>query len=118
MKKTLVLTTALCFAAGLAHADHYANIELDTVATQDLCMANARTALELLATANGETDPDISQGNWSTFGWDLTPLDADISIICPEIGGMVHPFATAHTSGDSGDPGDMIEGFAEIFNKL
>lgn len=118
MKKTIVLAAVFGLFAGLAHADHYANIELDEVSTQDLCMSRAMQALQLIAGQGGDSDPDISQGNWSTFGWDIPPLGADISVICPVIGGQAHPFATAHTTGDGNEPGDFIEAFAEIFNKL
>lgn len=119
MKNALFLSIGISFSASAAFAvDHFANIELDPVATQEICMSRAMQALQILAASGGQTDPDISQGNWSTFGWDIPPLTADISVICPEINGQVHPFATAHTTGDGNEPGDMIEGFAEIFNKL
>lgn len=81
-------------------------------------MSQALQALEILAAAGGDNDPDTSQGNWSTFGWDIPPISADISVICPEIGGQVHPYATAHSSGDGNEPSDLIEAYAEIFNKL
>ena len=118
MTKTFSLATVLCLTAGLAHADHFANIDLHSVSNLETCMANARQALTILAAENGSTTPDITQGNWSTFGWNMPPRAADISIICPEIDGVIHPFATAHSSGDDNEPGDVVEQLAEIFNKL
>ena len=120
MKAVLGLASTLCLLAGGAHAqaDHFANIELDAVATQAQCMSQARQALEILAASGGDDNRDISQGEWSTFGWNIPPLIADISVVCPVFGGQAHPFATAHTTGDGNEPGDLIEAYAEIFNKF
>jgi hypothetical protein len=118
MRKTVCLATALALLAGSALADNFANIDLHSVDSQQTCMAQARQALVILAAENGSDNPDITQGSWSTFGWDFPPRAVDISIICPDIDGLTYPFATGHTTGDGNDPGDMIERLAEIFNKL
>ena len=104
--------------AGAALADSFSNIDLMSVESPEICMSQAMQALEILAGENGANTPDLTQGRWSTFGWDIPPRAADISIICPEINGTVYPFATAHTQGDDNSPGDVIEQLAEIFNKL
>lgn len=118
MIRTVYLVSAFCLVAGVAQADSFANIDLHSVPSRDICMERAHQALILLAAENGSTTPDITQGNWSTFGWDFPPRAADISIICPEIDGSVYPFATAHSTGDDNEPGDVVEQLAEIFNKL
>ncbi len=118
MRKTVYVTAMLVLMTGTAQADNFANIDLWSVDTQQNCMAQARQALVILAAENGSDNPDITQGSWSTFGWNFPPRAVDISIICPEIDGVTYPFATGHTTGDSNEPGDMIERLAEIFNKL
>lgn len=117
MGRSVCFAAALTLLAGPAMADNFANIDLDRVDTQQICMAQARQALVVMAAENGSDNPDITQGRWSTFGWDFPPRAADISIICPEIDGVTYPFATGHTTGDGNEPGDMIERLAEIFNK-
>lgn len=118
MIKSVYAAAALALMAGPVMADNFANIDLLAVETQQTCMAQARQALVILASENGSDNPDITQGSWSTFGWDFPPRAVDISIICPDIDGVTYPFATGHTSGEGNDPGDMIERLAEIFNKL
>ncbi|TBX26118.1 hypothetical protein [Nioella sediminis] len=118
MPRSAFLAAVLVLTTGAAQADNFANIDLHSVESQQTCMAQARQALVILAAENGSDNPDITQGRWSTFGWDLPPRAADISIICPDIDGVTYPFATGHTTGDDNEPGDMIERLAEIFNKL
>ena len=118
MRKPVLVAAALALTAGSAMADNFANIDLHSVETQQSSMAQARQALVILASENGSNNPDITQGSWSTFGWDFPPRAVDISIICPDIDGVTYPFATGHTTGDGNEPGDMIERLAEIFNKL
>jgi hypothetical protein len=118
MPRSAFLAAVLVLISGAAKADNFANIDLHSVESQQTCMAQARQALVILAAENGSDNPDITQGRWSTFGWDFPPSAADISIICPDIDGVTYPFATGHTTGDDNEPGDMIERLAEIFNKL
>jgi hypothetical protein len=118
MPRSAYLAAVLVLTTGAAQADNFANIDLHSVESQQTCMAQARQALVILAAENGSDNPDITQGRWSTFGWDFPPRAADISIICPDIDGVTYPFATGHTTGDDNEPGDMIERLAEIFNKL
>lgn len=118
MPRSAFLAAVLVLATGAAKADNFAIIDLHSVDSQQACMAQARQALVILAAENGSDNPDITQGSWSTFGWDFPPRAVDISIICPDIDGVTYPFATGHTTGDDNEPGDMIERLAEIFNKL
>ncbi|MGI3185541.1 hypothetical protein [Nioella aestuarii] len=118
MPRPVFLAALLALTAGAALADNFGNIDLRSVESQQLCMERAHQALVILAAENGSDNPDITQGSWSTFGWDFPPRAMDISIICPDIDGVTYPFATGHTTGDGNDPGDMIERLAEIFNKL
>ncbi|WP_420397850.1 hypothetical protein [Nioella sp.] len=118
MPRFAFLAAVLVLTTGAAKADNFANIDLHSVDSQETCMAQARQALVILAAENGSDNPDITQGRWSTFGWDFPPRAVDISIICPDIDGVTYPFATGHTTGDDNEPGDMIERLAEIFNKL
>ena len=99
-----------------AVADHFTSIDLGPVPNRDACMAQAESVLQLYASGFGQSAA-TSAGSWTTSGWDLPPIGADVTILCVEVGGVFNAFATGHSVGSGPPPDETVEAIRDLFAK-
>ena len=98
--KAIALAAGLGLAAGAAAADGFTIHDFGYVESRDLCMQWAQEVL--IEYLNSRGGFEVNQTEWVVYGWDLTPGDQDVAIMCPALpNGGYNAFMVVYGEGDN-----------------
>lgn len=95
MRKAIILAAAAAAIPALASAEGYTNIDLGQFSDRETCMARALSAMERYINQHGGFEYQSTE--WVVYGWDFTPGDQDVTIMCPWVTDtIVNAFLVVH----------------------
>jgi len=80
MKKSIIVAAAVAIIPAFGMADGYTNMDLGQFSDRETCMARAQNAMVRYIDRHGGFDYQSTE--WVVYGWDFTPGDQDVSIMC------------------------------------
>jgi hypothetical protein len=95
MTRQLFLAAAAVLIPALGAAEGFTNMDLGQFGDRETCMARALAAMDRYIAQHGGFE--VSQTEWVTYGWDFTPGDQDVTIMCPWVSDVtVNAFLIVH----------------------
>ncbi len=95
MKKSIFLSVAVAIIPAFGIAEGYTNMDLGQFSDRETCMARAQNAMDRYINSHGGFEYQSTE--WVVYGWDFTPGDQDVTIMCPWVSDtVVNAFLVVH----------------------
>jgi len=95
MKRAIILAAAAALLPVLGSAEGFTNMDLGQFSNREDCMAKAEAAMQRYIDTSGGFEYQSTE--WVVYGWDFTPGDQDVTIMCPWVSDtVVNAFLIVH----------------------
>ena len=95
MTRTIALAAAAALFPILASAEGFTNMDLGQFDNREECMTRAQNAMQRYIDTHGGFEYQSTE--WVVYGWDFTPGDQDVTIMCPWVSDtVVNAFLVVH----------------------
>jgi hypothetical protein len=95
MKHALIGAAVAAILPAIAAAEGMTNMDLGQFSNRESCMAKAEQVMERYIRTHGGFE--FQSTEWVVYGWDFTPGDQDVSIMCPWVSDtVVNAFLVVH----------------------